>query len=526
MSTPEKIQDPLVKVLSESITKLAKINNWKRPTKSIEEQLKEQQLQQKQNSPLNYYWGEQKSKSNSLYEDSNSSVASYMFKQLNERNLRSKEADFTARDFGRKTPVIGVQAAREASAAPSSSGQITPRSAVSVVMQDGIPTSNSSPIARSGNSRNPAPGSPRAAPSSPGQTAQQALDMKDAARALNAGEGSTPPEQEERNRKRREERDYNIERSIPEFKDDLSTTSKLASGAWRDPRGPFKGRGEAVQAPPTQQTQLPQQSITQFGYQFRPEVTVIQSGEAGSAAPGSSGQTTSGSAAPGSPTPAARQQAAAREASAAPGSSGQTTSGSAARAEREKRDDAFFAAMTEREKRERETGPSAAAAVAAARESDPAAFQGEKAVGTEPQSQQVNPGPRFGSAAPGNSGQITPRSAAPGNSGQITPRSAAPGSSGQTTPRSAAPGSSGQTTPRSAAPGSSGQTTSGSAAPGSSGQTTSGSAAPGSSGQTTSGSAAKHPALITQEKQAAAAEQAAAKRAAEAAKNPKPTDVD
>jgi len=76
MSTPKNTQDPLVKSLSESITKLAKINNWKRPTKSIEEQLKEQQLQQlqqKQNSPLNYYWGEQKSKSNSLYEDSNSS---------------------------------------------------------------------------------------------------------------------------------------------------------------------------------------------------------------------------------------------------------------------------------------------------------------------------------------------------------------------------------------------------------------------------------------------------------------------
>jgi len=68
MSTPKNTQDPLVKSLSESITKLAKINNWKRPTKSLEEQLKEQQLQQQQNSPLNYYWGEQKSKSNSLYE--------------------------------------------------------------------------------------------------------------------------------------------------------------------------------------------------------------------------------------------------------------------------------------------------------------------------------------------------------------------------------------------------------------------------------------------------------------------------
>ena len=74
MSTPKNSQDPLVKALSESITKLAKTNNWKSPTKSPEEQLKEQQLQQKQNSPLNYYWGEQKSKSNSLYEDSNSSV--------------------------------------------------------------------------------------------------------------------------------------------------------------------------------------------------------------------------------------------------------------------------------------------------------------------------------------------------------------------------------------------------------------------------------------------------------------------
>jgi len=73
MSTPKNTQDPLVKSLSESITKLAKINNWKRPTKSIEEQLKEQQLQQQQNSPLNYYWGEHKPKSNSLYEDSNSS---------------------------------------------------------------------------------------------------------------------------------------------------------------------------------------------------------------------------------------------------------------------------------------------------------------------------------------------------------------------------------------------------------------------------------------------------------------------
>ena len=68
MSTPKNTQDPLVKVISESITKLAKTNNWKRPTKSPEEQLKEQQLQQKQNSPLNYYWGEQKFKSNSLYE--------------------------------------------------------------------------------------------------------------------------------------------------------------------------------------------------------------------------------------------------------------------------------------------------------------------------------------------------------------------------------------------------------------------------------------------------------------------------
>jgi hypothetical protein len=72
MSTPKNSQDPLVKALSESITKLAKTNNWKSPTKSPEEQLKEQQLhqlQKQQNSPLNYYWGEQKSKSNSLYED-------------------------------------------------------------------------------------------------------------------------------------------------------------------------------------------------------------------------------------------------------------------------------------------------------------------------------------------------------------------------------------------------------------------------------------------------------------------------
>jgi len=68
MSTPKNSQDPLVKSLSESITKLAKINNWKRPTKSIEEQLKEQQLQQQQNSPLNYYWGEHKSKSNFITE--------------------------------------------------------------------------------------------------------------------------------------------------------------------------------------------------------------------------------------------------------------------------------------------------------------------------------------------------------------------------------------------------------------------------------------------------------------------------